>query len=97
MSFQAINVKEEINIKCQESVEFNKAWQDSREEYRLIGEMISLRKQNHVTQSQMAALIGNRQQVISRIEQKENSPSLKLFCNMLSVLGYELQIVKRRM
>ena len=97
MPFQAFDVKEEINIKCQDSVEFNKAWQDSREEYRLIGEMISLRKQNHITQSQMAALIGNRHQVISRIEQKENSPSLKLFCNMLSVLGYELQIVKRRM
>ena len=41
-------------------------------------------------------MTGTRQQVISRIEKKENSPSLKSFCNILNALGYELQIVKRR-
>jgi len=57
--------------------------------------MIRLRKQQNLTQSQLAAMIGHKQQVISRIEKKENSPSLRLFCNMLNVLGYELQIVKK--
>ena len=61
----------------------------------VIGEMISLRKQNKITQRELAILTGNKQQVISRIERKENNPSLKLFANILDVLGYELRIVKK--
>lgn len=51
---------------------------------------------NAEIQEKPAELTGSKQQVISRIEKKENSPSLKNFCNMLGALGYELQIVKRR-
>ena len=45
MSFTTINVKDEINKRIQENTEFRKKWENSREEYRLIGEMIKLRKQ----------------------------------------------------
>ena len=83
------------NINQVADADFKKAWDDSREEYRLIGEMISLRKQEKMTQGELAELVGSRQQVISRIEKKENSPSLRSFCNILSALGYELRIVKR--
>lgn len=58
--------------------------------------MISLRKAEKITQSQLAAITGSKQQVISRIEKKERSPSLKIFCSMLNALGYELQIVKKQ-
>ena len=95
MPFIQENISEVIEKKRQESPEFKKAWDDSREEYRLIGEMISLRKQERITQNQLAELTGSKQQVISRIENKENSPSLRLFCNILRALGYEIQIVKR--
>ncbi len=70
-------------------------WDESREEYRLIGEMIALRKSEGMTQEELAELTGSRQQVISRIEKKENSPTLKNFCAILNALGYELQIVKK--
>jgi DNA-binding phage protein len=40
-------------------------------------------------------MTGNKQQVISRIERKDNSPSVKTFSNILKALGYELQIVKK--
>ena len=46
-------------------------------------------------EEQLADMIGSKQQAISRIEKRENSPSLKNFCNILNALGYELQIVKR--
>ena len=95
MPFVKVNIQEEIKQHCQESLSFKKSWEDSREEYKLIGEMIRLRKEEKMTQSKLAELIGNKQQVISRIEKKENSPSLKLFCNILNALGYELQIVKK--
>lgn len=95
MPFVEMNVQKEIEKRKQESPEFEKAWDESREEYRLIGEMISLRKKEKITQNQLATMTGSKQQVISRIEKKENSPSLKMFCNILNALGYELQIVRR--
>ena len=61
----------------------------------MIGEMIALRKQNKITQTKLAELLGTSQQVVSRIEKKESSPSLRMFCNMLHMLGYELKIEKR--
>ena len=95
MPFTKLDVKNEINKKKMESKAFEKAWNESREEYELIGEMIRLRKEEKITQNQLASITGNHQQVISRIEQKENSPSLRLFCKILSALGYELKIVKK--
>ncbi len=96
MPFGQLNVQEEIKKRKKTSVEFEQLWEESREEYRLIGEMISIRKAEKITQTELAELTGSKQQVISRIEKKENSPSLRMFCNMLQALGYELQIVKRQ-
>ncbi|MFR1028866.1 MAG: hypothetical protein ACLSD6_06515 [Clostridium sp.] len=50
MPFVEINVKNEIEKQKQNEPEFRKAWDDSRAEYRLIGEMISLREQENITQ-----------------------------------------------
>lgn len=96
MSFVSVNIKEQINKRMSESTDFKKKWEDSREEYRLIGKMIKLRKQEKITQSQLAGLTGTKQQVISRIEKKEQSTSLKFFCRILDALGYELIIVKKK-
>ena len=95
MPFTKVNINKVIEEKRKQDPDFKKVWDDSREEYRLIGEMISMRKAKKVTQSELAQMTGSKQQVISRIEKKENSPSLRSYCNMLSALGYELQIVKR--
>lgn len=95
MPFVEINVKNEIEKQRQNDQKFKKAWDESRAEYKLIGEMISLRKQEKITQKELAALTGNKQQVISRIERKESIPTIRAFSNILDALGYELQIVKK--
>ncbi len=95
MPFVEMNVQEEIQNRRETSRSFKEEWDKSVNEYQLIGDMISLRKNEKVTQSQLAAMTGNKQQVISRIEKRENSPTLKTFCNIINALGYELQIVKR--
>ena len=64
-------------------------------EKELIDLMITLRKEQNISQSKLAEMTGTKQQVVSRVEKNENSPSLKSFCNMLNALGYELQIVKK--
>lgn len=95
MPFVKVKINKMIEQKCQESEIFKEVWDESREEYRLIGEMVSLRKAEKITQSQLASLTGNKQQVISRIEKRVNSPSLKTFCNLLNAIGYELRIVRK--
>lgn len=67
----------------------------SAKERELIDKLISLRKEKNITQRELAELTGNKQQAISRIEKKEHSPSLKLFCSIVNALGYDLQVVKQ--
>lgn len=95
MPFKEINVKQEIEKQREIDTKFRKAWDESRAEYKLIGEMISLRKQEKITQSKLAELTGNKQQVISRIERKESIPTIRAFSQILDALGYELRIVKK--
>ncbi len=95
MPFIRKDISTIIEKKRAESDNFKKTWDESRSEYKLIGEMIKLRKDQKITQSQLAAITGNRQQTISRIEKHESNPSLRIFCNILSALGYELQITKK--
>lgn len=96
MPFAEINVKNEIEKQRENDSKFKKAWDESRAEYKLIGEMISLRKQENMTQKELATLTGNKQQVISRIERKESIPTIRAFSHILDALGYELQIVKKK-
>lgn len=95
MPFVQVNVKEEIEKRRENDPEFRKAWDESRAEYKLIGEMISLRKKEKITQAELAKLTGNKQQVISRIERKESIPTIRAFSHILDALGYELKIVKK--
>ena len=96
MPFVEINVEKEISRQRENDPKFKKAWDESRAEYKLIGEMISLRKQEKITQKELAELTGNKQQVISRIERKESIPTIRAFSHILDALGYELQIVKKK-
>ena len=49
MPFVEINVKNEIEKQRQNNPEFKKAWDESRAEYKLIGE---IRKQENITQKE---------------------------------------------
>lgn len=62
---------------------------------KLIDQMIEIRKEQGVTQSAIAEMIGTSQQIISRIERKEVNPTIKMFCRILHVLGYTLELVKK--
>lgn len=94
MPFTTINVSKEIEELKSNDENFKKAWDESREEYRLIGELTSLRKKKHLTQQELATLSGNKQQVISRIEKKETIPSIRVFSKILNAMGYKLKIVR---
>ncbi|MBR3933017.1 MAG: helix-turn-helix transcriptional regulator [Clostridia bacterium] len=71
--------------------EFDTLWQESRNEYKLLAELVKIRKESNISQTELAEKSGNKQEVISRIENKENSPTLKTLCSILDVLEYEIR------
>lgn len=62
----------------------------------LINQLVDIRKNENISQAELAKMIGSKQQAISRLEKNEHSPSLKLFYSMVNALGYEIQIVKKQ-
>ena len=95
MPYAELDVKKYIKEEKKKDHECASAWDESRAEYQLLREFVRLRKERHITQADLAERSGNRQQVISRIEKKESSPTLRTFCTLLDALGYELQIVQK--
>jgi DNA-binding XRE family transcriptional regulator len=95
MPFKKVNVSELINERLTADDELNEMWENSRMEYAVLGELIKIRKVRGISQSELAKMSGNKQQVISRIENKENSPTLKTICSLLNALDYEIQLVPR--
>lgn len=96
MPFKQINVNEQIIEKRKTDSEFDTLWQESRNEYKLLAELVKIRKEANLSQTELAEKSGNKQQVISRIENKENSPTLKTLCSILDVLGYEIKFVPKQ-
>ena len=96
MPYKKVNVSALIKESLDTDAELNEMWDNSRMEYAILGELIKIRKAQGLTQSDLAKNSGNKQQVISRIENKENSPTLKTICSLLNALNYEIQLVPRQ-
>ena len=96
MPFKKVNIKSMIDDRRTADPEFKELWDNSRTEYRIVGELVKLRKEKGLTQIDLANRSGNKQQAISRIEKHENSPTLKTLCNILDVLEYDIQLVPRQ-
>ena len=65
MPFTTVKTEELIENMKQKDAEFAKQWDESRNEYKLIQEMIRIRKEQHITQTQLAQMTGNKQETYS--------------------------------
>ncbi len=61
----------------------------------LINRIVEIRKEENISQTELARMIGSKQQTISQLEQNKHSPSLKLFYCIADALGYEVRLVKK--
>lgn len=95
MPFKKINIKSAIEAQCDKGKDFKEAWETSKMEYTLMGQLIAIRKEKHLSQGDIAEKLGKSQQAISRIESGGVSPSLKMVCSMAESLGYELKLVPK--
>jgi ribosome-binding protein aMBF1 (putative translation factor) len=95
MSFEKVDISEAIAETLAADPELKRMWGESRMEYRVLGELVKLRKEKGMSQIELAEKSGNKQQLISRVENRENSPTLKTLCSILDVLDYDIQFVPR--
>lgn len=65
---------------------------DSKE---LIDKVVEIRKNQNISQTELAAMTGSSQQAISRFEKKSHNASIGLFSSIVNALGYKIQLVKR--
>lgn len=56
MPFRAANVSEQIELLRKTDPDFKKAWDKSRTEYQQMGEMVSMRKKEKMTQKKLTSL-----------------------------------------
>jgi transcriptional regulator with XRE-family HTH domain len=65
--------------------------------YKIAQETKRLRKEQKLTQKEMADKVGITRQTLSKLEQGSiDKVSLQVFLKVLDVLGYELEISKRQ-
>ena len=95
MPFVKVNIKEIIEEKRNSNPEFKEAWDNSRMEYEILGQLTKLRNQKGLTQKELAEKTGKKQQVISQIEKHEKSPTLTTLCRLANALDADIKIVPR--
>lgn len=67
----------------------------SNEEFELISDIIKVRLENKITQSELAEKTGISQPNITRFEKNTHSASLSTTIKILDALGYKLKIEKK--
>ena len=72
--------------------EFVREYEKLRPRYELIAQIINARKEQNLTQSDLAKLMGTQKSNISRFESGNYNPSLDFIIKIAQCLGKELKI-----
>lgn len=96
MPFSKVNIKEEVNKRLENDVELEKAYQDAQREYEIVKQLVKLRTDMGFTQNDVARQSGLTQQMVSRIETVDNSPTLRNFIKYIDGLGLEMKFEKKK-
>lgn len=95
MPFRKVNVKEEINRRLEKDAELKKAYDHSQQEYEVVKQLVKMRNEMGLSQSDVARQSGLTQQMVSRIETVDNSPTLRNFIKYVDSVGLEIKIEKK--
>jgi len=96
MPFVEMSMNEVLDELSKNDPGFREDYENSRMEFDILGQLIKLRKQKGLSQKELAKKIGKKQQVISRIEHKEHSPSLETLCGLARALDVEIKLVPKQ-
>jgi DNA-binding XRE family transcriptional regulator len=83
---------EEIKKKLMLDEEFKEEYDKLQPRYEIISQIIEARKENNMTQSDLAKMVGTQKSNISRLESGNYNPSLDLLIKVANCLGKKLEI-----
>jgi DNA-binding XRE family transcriptional regulator len=95
MPFKKVNVKEEINKRLENDIELKKAYDCAQREYEVLKQLVKMRNEIGLSQSDVARKSGLTQQMVSRIETVGNSPTLRNFIKYVDSLDLEIKLEKK--
>lgn len=96
MPFKKIDIKKKIQEKIESDPEFAEIYNETQEEFEIIKQLIAARKKSGFSQTSLAKNAGLTQQVVSRLENKGHSPTLKNFLKITNALGYEIKLIEKK-
>ncbi len=76
----------------EEDPELKKEYDKLALEYKIISQIIDLRKKRKISQKQLAELLNTKQPSIARLESGDYNPSIEFLKKIAEVLGAELEI-----
>lgn len=94
MGFKKVDAAAQLNNAIKRDPKLEQYVKESNAEYELIKSLVELRKQLGLTQKDVATKSGLTQQMISRIEKIDHTPSLKNFLRYVSALNVTLNPTK---
>ena len=83
---------EEIEAKMLEDEEFRAEYERLRPRYEAIEQIIKARKEQNITQAELAKRVGTQKSNISRLESGNYNPSLDFLIKVAESLGKKLSI-----
>jgi HTH-type transcriptional regulator/antitoxin HipB len=95
MPFKKVHVKEEIYKRLENDNELKKAYDIAQHEYEVIKQLVKIRNEMGFSQSDVARQSGLTQQMVSRIEIVDNSPTLRNFIKYIDSMDLEIKIEKK--
>lgn len=72
--------------------EFKAEYEKLEPEYKIIRQILALRREKNITQAELARLVNAKQPSIARLESGKHNPSLKLLKKIAEVLDTKLDI-----
>jgi DNA-binding XRE family transcriptional regulator len=72
--------------------EVQKELKNNEAEYKIIEEIIMIRREKNLTQKDLAELIGTKQSNISRLESGNYNPTLEFLSKIARAIGKELEV-----
>ena len=94
MGFHKVNPNDEIKKAISNNSELETYISEADAQYELIRMLVDFRKGIGLTQNEVSKKSGLTQQMISRIEKLDNSPTLDNFIKYVMALGLKIKVDK---
>ena len=96
MPFKKVDINSVINERLKNDIALQNAYEQAQNEYEVVKQLIEMRNTMGFSQSELARQSGLTQQMISRIETVENSPTLRNLIKYADGLNLQIKFEKKK-